>query len=287
QGDLQNIGQFADLLKTMHLAVLAAADWGGTHAYFVNVAKTLELLELLDPAVCEQALYFSTSSILDPNNQLLEEAGEIGTDYIRSKYDCFQRLPALAIAPRITVLFPTLVVGGDANSPRSFLSDGLPKLMKWMNLVRFFKGAGSFHLIHGQDIAQIVRYLIEHPPTGTAPRSYVLGQAPLTLDRAVEEVCAYLDKKIYFRVPMPVPLARALLMWSQRNISYRDRFWDRFCLDHRDFTHANPVTPASFGLPNLFPTLTDVLHAAGIPRGASSSLVRRIPQPDGSEDRSS
>ncbi|MGH2406409.1 MAG: NAD(P)H-binding protein, partial [bacterium] len=57
QGDLQGIRQSADLLKTMHLAVLAAADWGGTQAYFVNVAKTLELLDLLDPAVCEQAVY--------------------------------------------------------------------------------------------------------------------------------------------------------------------------------------------------------------------------------------
>ncbi len=286
QGDLQNIGQFADLLKTMHLAVLAAADWGGTQAYFVNVAKTLELLNLLDPAVCEQAVYFSTSSIIDRNNQLLEEAGEIGTDYIRSKYDCFQRLPGLVIAPRITILFPTLVLGGDADSPRSFLSDGLPTLMKWMNVARFLKGEGSFHLIHGRDIAQIVRYLIEHPPTGTAPRSFVLGQAPMTLDQAIEEACGYLNKKIYFRLPVPIPLARALLMLSQRGIPYRDRLWDRFCMEYRDFTHADPVNPASFGLPNLYPTLTDILQAAGIPRGASPSLLRRIAQADGSEDRS-
>ncbi|MGQ0550840.1 MAG: NAD-dependent epimerase/dehydratase family protein [Armatimonadota bacterium] len=284
-GDMRHIGQFADLLKTMHVAVLAAVDWGGTHAFYINVAKTVEVLDLLDPAVCEQALYFSTSSILDRNNQPIDEAGEIGTDYIRSKYDLLRRLPDLTIAPRVTILFPTTVLGGDEHKPRSFLSDSLPALMKWIDLVRFFRADAGFHFIHAHDIAQVVHYLVEHPAPGAEPRSFVLGQAPLTLNEALEEICAYLDKRIYFRVPVPIPLARLLLMLAQRRIPYRDRLWDRFCLDHRDFRHANPINPASFGLPSLCATLTDVLQVAGIPRGAGSSPVRGIPQADGSEDR--
>ncbi len=285
QGDLRHIRQFGGLLKTMQVAVHAAADWGGTHAFFINVAKTVELFDLLDPSVCEQALYFSTSSILHRDNTPIDEAGEIGTDYIRSKYDCLKRLPDLAIAPRITVLFPTSVLGGDAHRPRSFLSDGVPALVKWMDVIRFFRADAGFHFIHAHDIAQLVRYFVEHPVNATAPRSFVLGQAPLTLNQAVEDICAYLGKKIYFRMPVPMALVKLVVIVSQRRIPYRDRLWDRFCLDHRDFTHDNPVNPATFGLPSLCPTLTDVLRAAGIPRGAKSSPVRTIPQTDGPEDR--
>lgn len=285
QGDLQHIGQFADLLKTMHVAVLAAADWGGTQAFYINVTKTLELLNLLDPAVCEQVLYFSTAGILNGHNQPMDVAGELGTDYIRSKYDCLRRLPGLTIAPRLTILYPTVVLGGDAHRPTSFLSDGLPEVVKWMDLVRFFKAEGSFHIIHGHDVAQVVRHLIEHPSTGTEPRSFVVGQERVTLNDAIEQLCTYLGKKMYFRMPLPAALVRLIMILLQHRIPYRDRLWDRFCLDRRHFTFTNPINPESFGLSSLCATVTDVLHAAGIPRGAASPLVRGIPQADGSEDR--
>jgi nucleoside-diphosphate-sugar epimerase len=285
QGDLKDILSFAGLLKTMNVAVLTAVDWGGTHAFFVNVAKTLELLELLDPAVCEQALYFSTASILNRDGRPIDIAGEIGTDYVRSKYDCLQRLPGLAIAPRLTVLFPTVVLGGDAHKPHSFLSEGLPKLLRWVDVIRFFRADGSFHIIHGQDTAQVVRYLIDHPPLDPGPRSVVLGQQRVTFDQAVEEVCAYLDKRIYFRMPIPIPLMKLLLMLVQYRIPYRDRLWDRFCLDHRHFSYANPVNPGSLGLPNYCATLSDLLRINGIPHRARLETVPGgIPQADGSED---
>ncbi|NER52755.1 MAG: NAD(P)-dependent oxidoreductase [Symploca sp. SIO1A3] len=113
QGDLREISQFGNLLKTMDVAILTATAWGGAAEVFdINVIKTIRLMELLNPKMCEQVIYFSTSSILDRNNQLLREAGQLGTDYIRSKYDCLRRLSKLAIAPKITTLFPTLVLGG-------------------------------------------------------------------------------------------------------------------------------------------------------------------------------
>ena len=174
QGDMRDIEQKADLLKTIDVAVLTATVWGGEDIFEINVNKTIKLLNLLDPEKCQQVIYFSTASVLDRHNQLLPQAEEIGTDYIRSKYNCLSKLSELAIAPKITELFPTLVLGGDAQKPYSHLSAGLPDVPKWMNLARFLQADGSFHFIHGRDIAQVVRYLIENPPTANQPRQLVV-----------------------------------------------------------------------------------------------------------------
>ncbi|MDV2992830.1 MAG: hypothetical protein N4J56_002484 [Chroococcidiopsis sp. SAG 2025] len=129
QGDLANIEQFADLLKTIDIAVLVATVWGGEDTFEINVNKTIQLLNLLDPEKCQQVIYFSTASVLDRQNNLLKEAGTLGIDYIRSKYETLSRLPELAIALKITVLFPTLVLGGDAQNHILILVLAYPMLL--------------------------------------------------------------------------------------------------------------------------------------------------------------
>jgi nucleoside-diphosphate-sugar epimerase len=269
QGDLRQIDRFADLLKTMDAAILAATAWGGSQeAFDINVVKTIRLMDLLNPAVCEQVIYFSTASILDRDNNLLKEAGQLGTEYIRSKYDCLGRLSKLAIAPKITALFPTLVFGGDANKPYSHISSGLGGVVKWVDIIRWFQADGSFHFIHARDIAQVVRYLIDHPidynlaveSDGMSSNRLVLGNPRLTVNQAVEEVCAYLGKKIYFRLPLSPWLANLFIVLFRIQMAS----WDRFCLDYRHFTYQNPVNPETFGLPTYCPTLTDVLKISGI-----------------------
>ena len=262
QGDMREIERLSEVLKTINIAVLTAADWGTKDVFEINVFKTLQLLSLLEPSVCQQVIYFSTASLLDRNNQLLKEAGVLGTDYIRSKYDCVGQLSKLAIAPQTTILFPTLVLGGDAQKPYSHLSAGLPEFLKWMSLIRFFKADGSFHFIHGRDVAQLVRYLIDHPPERQCPRQFVLGQEQVTVNQAIQEICAYLDKKIYFRIPLSVSLANIFIVLFRIQMAA----WDRFCLSHPHVTYNNPVNPVSFGLPNYCATLTDVLKISGIPR---------------------
>ncbi|MDZ4871947.1 MAG: hypothetical protein CLLPBCKN_001335 [Chroococcidiopsis cubana SAG 39.79] len=106
QGDLANIEQFADLLKTIDIAVLVATVWGGEDTFEINVNKTIQLLNLLDPEKCQQVIYFSTASVLDRQNNLLKEAGTLGIDYIRSKYETLSRLPELAIALKLPFYFP-------------------------------------------------------------------------------------------------------------------------------------------------------------------------------------
>ncbi len=272
QGDLRQIDRFADLLKTMDAAILAATAWGGSQeAFDINVVKTIRLMDLLNPAVCEQVIYFSTASILDRDNNLLKEAGQLGTEYIRSKYDCLGRLSKLAIAPKITALFPTLVLGGDANKPYSHISSGLGGVVKWVDIIRWFQADGSFHFIHARDIAQVVRYLIDHPidynlaveSDGMSSNRLVLGNPRLTVNQAVEEVCAYLGKKIYFRLPLSPWLANLFIVLFRIQMAS----WDRFCLDYRHFTYQNPINPETYGLPSYCPTLTDVLKIGGISEG--------------------
>ncbi|WP_017654131.1 NAD-dependent epimerase/dehydratase family protein [Fortiea contorta] len=259
-GDMQKISQFAELLSTIDTAVLTATAWGGSLTFDINVLKTLELIKLLNPDKCEQVIYFSTASVLDSHNQPLKEAGEIGTDYVRSKYDCLHQLARLQIAPKITTVFPTLVLGGDAKKPFSHLTSGIPEVTKYINLIRFLSADGSFHFIHGRDIATVVTYLIDHPPEKDEPRRLVLGQTQLTVDEAIEQLCSYLRKRIYFRIPLSLSLANLIIAVFKIQMAA----WDRFCMNYRHFTYDHVINPDSFDLPNYCATISDVLKTSGV-----------------------
>ncbi|MEB3291588.1 MAG: NAD(P)-dependent oxidoreductase [Synechococcales bacterium] len=263
-GDMQQIEQFAPLLKTMDQAILAATSWGGAGEVFeVNVRQTIALINYLDPKVCEQAIYFSTASILDRNNQPLVEAAQVGTEYIQSKYECYRRLGECAIAPKITTVFPTLVFGGNDRFPKSHITSGCSEVVRWINLIRFFRADGSFHFIHGKDIAQVILYLIHHCPQVGEERNFVLGNDRLTVDRAVEEVCTYLRKRIYVRIPLSAWLTNFFIKAFRIQMGS----WDRFSLHYRHFTHRTVINPASFGLVPYCAKLADLLCVIGIPPG--------------------
>ena len=259
QGDMQKIGDLAELLQTINVAVLTATAWGGTGTFDINVAKTIELLNLLDTEKCEQVIYFSTASVLDRNNQPLKEAGELGTDYIRSKFDCLRKLSKLAIAPKITKVFPTLVIGGDENKPASQVTSGLPEVAKYVDLIRFLKADGSFHFIHAKDIAAVVKHLIDNPPK-EEERKYVLGQKKVTANQAIEEICSYLDKKIYFRIPLSSSLADVII----KTFKIQMAAWDRFCMQYRHFSYEKIVNPSTFNLPNHCDSMSKVLKTSGV-----------------------
>jgi nucleoside-diphosphate-sugar epimerase len=259
--DMLKIGDQAALLQTIDVAILTAAGWGGQEAYDVNYTKTHELLNLLNPQVCQQVIYFSTASILDSHNQLLPAAGQIGTDYIKSKHQCFSTLGELAVADRITTVFPTLVLGGDENKPYSFLSADLPLVTKYAGLLRWIKAEGSFHFIHGQDIAEIVRYLVEHPEVSEQyDRKVVMGNQLVIIEEGIREMCAYLGKPAIFQFPLSIALVNLVIKVFKIQMSE----WDYFCLQNRYFENSPIVNPATFGLPIYAATLSDVLSTRGI-----------------------
>ncbi|MGD1943264.1 MAG: NAD-dependent epimerase/dehydratase family protein [Leptolyngbyaceae cyanobacterium] len=264
QDDIRNIAAYADLLATVDTAILAATSWGGApEIYDINVTGNHELMALLNGDRCRQVLYFSTASILDSNNLPLPEAGEIGTDYIRSKYQCYLRLPELAIYPKITTVFPTLVFGGDKDKPYSHISAGIQDVTRWMGLIRFLKADGSFHFAHGRDIALVVSHLVDHPPSPQAARQVVIGNPALTLNRTVEEACHYLGLRIFFRIPLSLWLADRII----DGFNIRMAEWDRFCLNYRHFVYNDPVHPEKLGLQPYCPTIADLMRVSGVMPG--------------------
>jgi nucleoside-diphosphate-sugar epimerase len=269
KADMHDIEQHAELLKTINVAVLTAAGWGGQEAFDINYTKTHALFDLLDPQVCEQVIYFSTESVLDRENNLLPEAGKIGTDYIMSKYQCLDELTKAANAPngaaniasKITTVFPTLVFGGDDTKPYSYLSADLPSIAKYVGLLQWFSADGSFHFIHGKDIAEVVRHLIAHPEIADKfDRRLVLGNKLVTADEGINEICAYFGKKSPLRIPLSIGIANFFIKVFKIQMAE----WDRFCLNYRHFTHINPINPATFGLPSYAPTITDIFRTRGI-----------------------
>jgi nucleoside-diphosphate-sugar epimerase len=260
-GGLENIAPFADLLATIDIAILTAAAWGGDPGYVeaINVRANLELMGHLDPQRCQQVVYFSTASILNQQSAPLPEAGAMGTDYIRTKYECHYRLRDLPVYDKITTVFPTLVFGGDKEKPYSFISAGLKDVTRWVGLVRFFKVDAGFHFAHAQDIATVVYYLIEHPSTD-GYREYVMGNPPLTVNQAVEQVSDYFGQRIWFRIPLSMGLAEVLIKVFRVQMAP----WDYFCLRYRHFVYAGAVNPASFGMEPYCSTLAELFRVHGI-----------------------
>ncbi len=260
-GDLQNIEKFSDFLKTVNVAILAATSWGGiTESFEINVTKTLGLMKLLNPEICEQIIYFSTASILDKNNQPLPEAGKLGTNYIRTKYQCYTQLYKLPIYNKITTVFPTLVFGGEPNKPYSHLSGGIKDVIKWVDLIRWFKADGSFHYIHARDIAQVIKYLVENTPSESDNRNLVLGNKKITVNEAIEKICNYLNKRIYFQITLYIILVNFFI----KAFRLRMEDWDYFSINYRHFTYKDTVTPDSFGLQNYCTTIEDVMQLSGV-----------------------
>jgi nucleoside-diphosphate-sugar epimerase len=264
-GNLSDINKYSDLLfKEINIAILAATSWGGTaESYEINVIKTLALIELLDPSICEQVFYFSTASILDRDNNLLLPASEFGTDYIRTKYQCFSQLATTKVSDRIVVLFPTLVFGGDSNKPFSHLTSGLPEIIKWLNLIRWIKTDGSFHFIHGRDIALVVTYLVANPhlidKKTPSVKKIVLGNQAITVNDTIKQICDYFGKQVYFGIPLYPWLTNFLIKVFRIQMDS----WSYFSLNYRHFTYQNPTTPASFGLTNYVSTIEDILKVSG------------------------
>lgn len=265
QGDLGNVLEHQDFLKTINVAILIATCWGGEkESYQINVEANLNIINSLNPDICQQIIYFSTASILDHQNKILDEAGEFGTDYVRTKYQCFTKLQELDLYSKIITVYPTLVFGGDENKPYSHLSGGLKDLPKWMNIIRWFQADGSFHFIHGYDIAQVIYYLIENGQSldSNYDNKLVLANEPLTVNQAIKEICDYLNQKVYFQIPLPIWLANIFIKIF--NIQMAE--WDYFCLNYRHFTYGKFVNPQTFNLEAYAPDIDKLMEVSQVPQ---------------------
>jgi nucleoside-diphosphate-sugar epimerase len=254
EDSMQNIGNHRDLLRTMEFVVSTAAGWGGEEAFVVNRDKTIELFSILDPAICERAIYFSTASILDSHNQIIPEAGEIGTDYIASKHACLENLENSIIRDRLITVFPTLVFGGAADKPYSHLSRGLKDILKYVPYARFLKTDASFHFVHAIDIAQIITHLLTAESAPKSPARLVLGMERLTAQSLIAQFCEHLNLKVGWQFELTPFLIDAVIKLFRIEVAA----WDRFCIAQRHFTY-DVVSPETFGLVSKYPRLANLL----------------------------
>ena len=248
QDDFDNIEKHSDLIRKMDHVVHLAAAWGTAE---LNYEHSLAFFNLLDPRQCKKVIYFSTASILGPDNHLLKEAEKYGSRYILSKYRFYKKLPELRIYPNVVTLFPTWVLGGDAKHPYSHAGSGIVQLRKWLWLLRFFTVDVSFHYIHARDIAGIVKHLLD---TESQEKNYVLGNPAITADQFIKEACRYSGLPVHFQFKITLPLIKALSLLSGKAL----RSWDLFCLEKRYFTHRT-VDAAHFGLRSDLRTVEQIL----------------------------
>ncbi|MEO1132414.1 MAG: NAD(P)-dependent oxidoreductase [Cyanobacteria bacterium J06639_1] len=251
-GDLENIIKHSDLLRRMDAVVHLATAWGHPN---VDVEATLQLFNLLDGDRCQKILYFSTESILDRHNQPLDIAGRAGTPYIRCKYEMLMRRKEVKLRDRLITLYPTLVFGGAKDRPYSHITTGISEVAKWLPLIRFLKVDGSFHFMHAEDIAQVVAYLLDRPAPSP---DLVLGHPAMTVEECVDRVCSFYDKRIYFKIPVPVGLLKAIAV----RVGVRLSEWDDHCIEHRHFIH-DAVDTETFQLESRFRSIEHLLAEYG------------------------
>ncbi|MEA3494055.1 MAG: NAD(P)-dependent oxidoreductase [Candidatus Margulisiibacteriota bacterium] len=243
--EMMNIKKYSDLLKGMDHVIHIAAGWGTSE---INFEYTIDLFNALDPARIKKVIYFSTASILGPDNKVNDKVGEIGTSYIKGKYDCHKKLPELPVYDKIVTLFPTWVLGGDASHRYSHAMGGLLGAKKWLWLLRFLSIDFEFHFIHAKDIAFVVKYILENE---LKKRELVLGNGPVTADQLIQAICDHYKVKRYFKIRISPKLVKRL---AGNRISE----WDKYCLDQRHFVY-KVSNPRTFGITAEFPTITNVL----------------------------
>ena len=283
-GDLRDADPFASELGTVQRVIHTATAWGDPErAEQVNVLAVKRLLQLLNPAVLEQFIYFSTASILDRHLRPLPEALAYGTEYIQTKARCLRDLEEHPFATRIIAVFPTLVFGGrvDGTSPfpTSYLTAGLAEASKWLWLARWLRADASFHFIHAEDIARICGQFAtrphepNHEPGQGAVRRVVMGQPAISVDETVAILCRW---RGVARVPV-IPLWPWLIETLIRVLPIEVNAWDRFSIRQRHFIHEPASTPERFGLSSHAPDLDKVLRDSGMPQRGKPRSQRKLP----------
>ena len=89
--DIRNCKQFKDEISKINYVIHTATAWGDPkRAYEVNIIAFEQLLGLLDEKKLKKIIYFSTASILDEKTELMRESLIYGTEYIQTKYQCYE-----------------------------------------------------------------------------------------------------------------------------------------------------------------------------------------------------
>ena len=272
-GDIRDPQLYKEELKQMTRVIHTATAWGDPkRAYEVNILAVKNLINLLDPNVVEQIIYFSTASILTRDLKPLPEAFKYGTEYIQTKARCLKELETHPLASKIIAVFPTLVFGGEINGstnfPKSYLTEGLLEASKWLWLARFFRAYSRFHFIHAEDIAFVCGKLSTTPiskqdyPKNEKLRFLVLAQPHITIDHAIDKLLEWRGMRKMPRLPLWGWLIDGLIKFLPIQINA----WDRFSIKQRHFNHDSISPPEKFGGTSYAKSIQEVIENSGLPK---------------------
>ena len=266
--DIRDSKRYKKEISQVNFLIHTATAWGDPkRAYDVNIKAFEELLSMLDFKKLEKIIYFSTASILDKNTKLMRESLVYGTEYIKTKYECFERLKESSFKEKTFAIFPTLVFGGTLSKrskyPVSYLTSGLKEIYKWLWLARFIKIDSKFHFIHACDIAQICGFLIKNykKEKYRGFNKFVLGQRFISIDNAIKILLSRNKMKRYFAIPLNRKILKILL----RILPIETTPWDSFSIKKYDFNHVPITNPETFKLKSHAKSLKDILRLSKLP----------------------
>ena len=266
--DIRECQKFSKEISQINFLIHTATAWGDPkRAYEVNIKAFEELLGMLDKSNLDKIIYFSTASILNEQTELMRESLTYGTEYIQTKYKCYERLKESSFAEKTFAVFPTLVFGGTLNKrskyPVSYLTSGLKEINKWLWLARFLKLSSKFHFIHANDIAQICGFLIKNHKEDKYKgfKKYVLGQKFISIDDAINILLKRNRMNRYFSIPLTKKIIKILL----RVLPIQTTPWDSFSIKKYDFNHVPITNPETFNLKSYAKSLQDILRLAKLP----------------------
>ncbi len=252
--DIADIDQVKDVLANADYLIHIATNWGNSSkSMVINIDKTLQLLSYLSPNKCQKIIYFSTASILGPNNQALHQAKEFGTPYIKSKYIAYQKLQAHPLQNKIITLFPTLVFGGNTNYPSSHISSGLKSAKHWIKWLKWIWVDGTFHFIHAEDVATITKAILSEP---IKTHNIVLGNQSISVKSAMKVLCTYFNERLWFQIKCPSFILHLLAKLSQIQLNK----WDKYCLKNPHFKY-NTIDLKEWKITLKYPTLQKALDS--------------------------
>ena len=266
--DIRESQKYKKEISQVNYLIHTATAWGDPiRAYEVNIKAFEELLKMLDMKKLDKIIYFSTASILDTKTELMRESLIYGTEYIKTKYECYERLIKSSFADKTFVVFPTLVFGGNLGKkskyPLSYLTSGLREIGRWLWLARFLKIDSKFHFIHATDIAQVCGFLIKNHKEAQylGFRKFVLGQQFISIDDAIKILLKRNKMKRYFSIPLTKKILKILL----RILPIQTTPWDSFSIKKYDFNHVPITNPETFKLKSHAKSLNDILRLSKLP----------------------
>ena len=261
EADVKDTAAYLDKLGRIDIAILAAACWGGEDAWPVNVHTNVALTGHLAANGAQRVFYFGSASVLDHDGSLLQAAHDLGTEYIRSKYDLVEAMEKLSDKVETVGMFPTLIVGGEDGKPMSHFANLLREASRWAWLASFFRADGRFHYIHARDIARTMRVLVDASDMpGGKPARIVLGNPATSVNGFIDDFLRYRGIRNPIRLTLRESYAQVLIKLFRIQMAP----WDRYCMEHRDLSFRTAVNPATLGAEMYCGDLKSALASVGI-----------------------